>query len=173
MCFSFHGWIKGLLWFFFVLCKLNSPSLSTILWISSNQSHHETRKCFEHLNIFLLSAVRNVFVRLLFKIEEGHFPGMQPRERFCLPVLLLRHCMLHETIKYAFVLNLPPKIQIIVLVNSPGDTKTFRPINPWHWRKSPNESEMTFLISIKFHRKENNGKLAGLVHSNITPFKQV
>lgn len=78
----------------------------------------------------------------------------------------------YATIKCNFVLDLPQKMQIIVLVNTPGDTKVFRPINSYQffWRKSPNESETTFLISIKFHRKENNGKLEGLFHSNIMLF---
>lgn len=36
-----------------------------------------------------------------------------------------------------------------------------RHINTWSWRKKQGRSETTFLIGIKFHRKENNAELEG------------
>lgn len=67
-------------------------------------------------------------------------------------------------------LDLPQKTQILVLVNTLGDTKAVRHINIWHWRKRQSGSETTFLIGTKFHRQENNAELEGFFHSNLIAF---
>lgn len=94
-----------------------------------------------------------------FEFEKRHFPAIQPSTQEKDSVF---QCCFWDTVTLCYMkqynvslfLDIPQKMQILVLVNTLGDTKAMRHINTWHWRKRQSGSETAFLIGTKFHRKQ-------------------